>query len=205
MKVVGFCGYSGAGKTTLVEQLTQRLAQTGHRVSVVKHAHHDFDIDHEGKDSWRHRKAGAFEVVIASNRRLAKVREYEVAAEPTVHELIAELTDCDWVLVEGFKHAALPKIEIWRAALAKPALYPADPFVVAVCTDAPGQLPVPTALPVLALGDADAVAAYLLSTSERYDYTATDPAPGATPATPDADARRSAPPSAGHCPAAAVG
>ena len=205
MKVVGFCGYSGAGKTTLVEQLTQRLTQAGHRVSVVKHAHHDFDIDHEGKDSWRHRQAGAFEVVIASNRRLAKLREYDVEAEPTVHELIAELTDCDWVLVEGFKHAAVPKIEVWRAATAKPALYPHDAFVTAVCTDDAVHLPVPTALPVLALGDADAVTAYLLSTSERYDYTAPDPALRAPRTTADADAGRGTRPAAGRSAATVIG
>lgn len=205
MKVVGFCGYSGAGKTTLVEQLTQRLTQAGHRVSIIKHAHHDFDIDHEGKDSWRHRQAGAFEVVIASNRRLAKMREYEVEAAPTVHELVAELTDCDWVLVEGFKHAAMPKIEVWRAATAKPALYLLDTNVVAVCTDTPDQLPAPTALPVLALGDADAVAAFLLSTSERYDYIAPDQAPCATHATPDADAGRGTRPAPRCGTAAALG
>ena len=205
MKIVGFCGYSGAGKTTLVEQLTQRLAQAGHRVSVIKHAHHDFDIDHEGKDSWRHRRAGAFEVVIASSRRLAKLREYDAEAEPTLHQLIAELSGCDWVLVEGFKHAATPKVEVWRAANGKPALYPLDPFVVAVCTDDPEQLPAPTALPVLALSDADAVAAYLLSTSERYDYNAPDPArrtPGAGAA---ADAGRGTRPAAGGRCAAALG
>ncbi len=205
MKVVGFCGYSGAGKTTLVEQLTQRLAQAGYRVSVIKHAHHDFDIDREGKDSWRHRKAGAFEVVIASSRRLALLREYAAEAEPTLHELIAQLTACDWVLVEGFKHAALPKIEVWRAANGKPALYPIDAFVTAVCTDAPAQLPEPTALPVLALGDADAVAAYLLSTSERYDYNAPDQARCAPRASADADAGRGAPPAAGRRAAAARG
>ena len=205
MKVVGFCGYSGAGKTTLVEQLTQQLTQAGHRVSVIKHAHHDFDIDHEGKDSWRHRKAGAFEVVIASNRRLAKLREYVAEAEPTVHDLIAELSDCDWALVEGFKHAAILKIEVWRAANGKPALDPLDAHVVAICTDSPGQLPVPTALPVLALGHVDAVAAFLLSTSERYDYTAPDLAACAPAATADADAGRSARPVAGHCAAAALG
>src|SRR5205085_3352428 len=101
MKVVGFSGYSGSGKTTLVEQLIARLKQAGQRVSVVKHAHHAFDIDHPGKDSWRHRQAGAFEVVIASDRRLAKMREYEQLGAPTVHQLVAELYDCDWVLVEG--------------------------------------------------------------------------------------------------------
>ena len=91
MRVIGFSGYSGSGKTTLVEQMITRLRLAGQRVSVIKHAHHAFDIDHEGKDSWRHRQAGAFEVVVASNRRLAKIREFEVEAEPSVHQLIAEL------------------------------------------------------------------------------------------------------------------
>ena len=84
MKVVGFCGYSGSGKTTLVEQLIHWLKRAGQRVSVVKHAHHAFDIDHEGKDSWRHRQAGAGEVVIASSRRLAKIREFDVPVLPDV-------------------------------------------------------------------------------------------------------------------------
>ena len=170
MKVVGFSGYSGSGKTTLVEQLIVRLKLAGQRVSVVKHAHHDFDIDHEGKDSWRHRQAGAFEVVIASDRRLAKIREYEVQADPTVHQLIAELYDCDWVLVEGFKHADLLKIEVWRAAAKKPAQYPNDPFVVAICTDSPDRLPEATGLPLLDLNDPDAVAHFLLGNPERYEY-----------------------------------
>src|SRR5258706_2664490 len=170
MKVVGFSGYSGSGKTTLVEQLIVRLKLAGQRVSVVKHAHHDFDIDHEGKDSWRHRQAGAFEVVVASDRRLAKIREYEVRAEPTVHQLIAELYDCDWVLVEGFKHADLMKIEVWRADAGKPAHYPHDPFVVAISTDSPERLPQPTGLPLLDLNDPDAVAHFLLGNSERYEY-----------------------------------
>src|ERR1019366_4625738 len=124
VNVIVFCGYSGSGKTTLIEQLIVRLTLAGQRVCVVKHAHHDFDIDHEGKDSWRHRQAGAFEVVIASNRRLAKMREYPQRAEPTLHQLVAELSDCDWALVEGFKHAALPKIEVWRAATGAPPPLP---------------------------------------------------------------------------------
>jgi len=170
MKVVGFSGYSGSGKTTLVEQLIVRLKLAGQRVSVVKHAHHNFDIDHQGKDSWRHREAGAFEVVIASDRRLAKIREYEVQSEPTVHQLIAELYECDWVLVEGFKHADLLKIEVWRADNHKPAQYPHDPFVVAISTDSPDQLPQPTGLPLLDLNDPDAVAHFLLGNPERYEY-----------------------------------
>jgi molybdopterin-guanine dinucleotide biosynthesis protein B len=170
MNVIGFCGYSGAGKTTLVEQLIVRLKLAGQRVSVVKHAHHAFDIDHEGKDSWRHRQAGAFEVVIASDRRLAKIREFEVRTEPTVHQLIAELYDCDWVLVEGFKRASLAKIEVWRAATGRPAQYPLDPHIVAVCTDSAAQLPEPTALPLLDLNDPEAVAAFLLRSAARFEY-----------------------------------
>ncbi|HWH83724.1 MAG TPA: molybdopterin-guanine dinucleotide biosynthesis protein B [Burkholderiaceae bacterium] len=170
MNVVGFAGFSGSGKTTLVEQLVARLKRAGRRVSVVKHAHHAFDIDHEGKDSWRHRRAGAFEVVIASDRRLAKVREFEVRVPPSVHDLIAELAPCDWVLVEGFKRAALPKIEVWRAASGQAAQYPHDAHIVAVCTDSAGELPVPTDLPLLDLNDADAVTAFLLGNAGRFGY-----------------------------------
>ncbi len=170
MNVIGFCGFSGSGKTTLVEQLIAHLKLHGERVSVVKHAHHAFDIDHEGKDSWRHRHAGAFEVVIASDRRLAKIREFETRADPSVHDLIAELDDCDWVLVEGFKRAALPKIEIWRAATGQPAQYPQDRHIVAVCTDSAAQLPEATVLPVLDLNDAEAVTTFLLASGERFAY-----------------------------------
>ncbi len=171
MNVIGFCGYSGSGKTTLVEKLIGHLKRAGQRVSVVKHAHHAFDIDREGKDSWRHRQAGAHEVVIASNRRLAKIREFEVRADPSVHQLVAELHDCDWVLVEGFKRSALAKIEIWRPAHGAPVQYPHDPHVVAICTDSPGELPEPTALPLLDLNDAGAVAAFLLRDAARFRYT----------------------------------
>ncbi len=174
MNVIGFCGFSGSGKTTLVEQLIGHLKLHGQRVSVVKHAHHAFDIDHEGKDSWRHRHAGAFEVVIASDRRLAKIREFEVRADPTVHQLIAELDACDWVLVEGFKRAALPKIEIWRAATEQPAQYPQDLHIVAICTDSASQLPEPTALPVLDLNNAEVVTNFLLASGERFAYVKPD-------------------------------
>jgi molybdopterin-guanine dinucleotide biosynthesis protein B len=171
MKVVGFAGYSGSGKTTLVEQLIPALKLRGLRVSVVKHAHHKFDIDHPGKDSWRHREAGAFEVVIASNRRLALMREFEQQHEPKVHELIAELYDgVDWVLVEGFKNSDLLKVEVWRAANGKPVRYPDDDFIAAVATDDAHQLPVPTGLDVLDLNDPDAVAEWLVAHGERFDY-----------------------------------
>ena len=170
MKVIGFCGYSGSGKTTLVEKLIARFKLEGLRVSVVKHAHHDFDIDRPGKDSWRHREAGAFEVVIASDRRLAKIREFEVPCRPTVHQLLAELVECDWAFVEGFKHADLLKLEVWRAGRDKPVQYPHDPYVVAIATDDATALPVATGLPVLDLNDPDAVADYLKQTASRYDY-----------------------------------
>ena len=169
MKVVGFAGYSNAGKTTLITGVIAALKAAGQRVSVVKHAHHRFDIDHPGKDSYRHREAGAFEVLIASGRRLAKMREFESEVELDVHQLLAEMVDVDWVLVEGFRHADLPKIEVWREGQKDaPVLYPEDPFVVAIATDT--SLPEPTARPVLPLSDPAAVAAWLLGTADRFDY-----------------------------------
>ncbi|MDR3368779.1 molybdopterin-guanine dinucleotide biosynthesis protein B [Rhodoferax sp.] len=171
MKVVGFAGYSGSGKTTLVERLIPELRRRGLRVSVVKHARAGFDMDRPGKDTFRHREAGAFEVVVASNARLALLREFEVAQELSVHQLIAELYDgVDWVLVEGFRDADLLKIEIWRAASGKPARYSADDFIGAIATDSPDALPVPTGLPVLDLNDPQAVADWLLSQGERLTY-----------------------------------
>lgn len=171
MKVVGFSGFSGAGKTHLVEQLIPALKLRGLRVSVVKHAHHDFDIDHPGKDTWRHREAGAFEVVVASDRRLALMREFEQPARLTVHHMLAELYDgVDWVLVEGFKHSNLLKIEVWRPEAGKPARYPEDEFIVAVATNAPGQLPMATLRPVLDLDAPDAVAQWLVDNGDRFDY-----------------------------------
>ena len=176
MNVVGFSGYSGSGKTTLVEQLIPALKKRGLRVSVVKHAHHKFDIDHPGKDSFRHRAAGAFEVVVASSNRLALIREFEKPSEMTVHQLIAELHEgVDWVLVEGFKDSDLLKIEIWRAPTAdyagKPARYMDDDFIVAIATDAPAMLPEATLRPVLDLDDADAVADYLVNNQDRFAYS----------------------------------
>ncbi|MDO8320083.1 molybdopterin-guanine dinucleotide biosynthesis protein B [Rhodoferax sp.] len=171
MKVVGVAGFSGSGKTTLVERLIPALRLRGLRVSVVKHAHHQFDIDHEGKDTYRHREAGAFEVVVASDRRLALMREFEVPRRPTVHQLLAELYEgVDWVLVEGFKDSDLQKIEVWRAATGKPARYLEDDFITAIATDSSSQLPVPTQLPVLDLNDPDVVVDWLISQGTRFDY-----------------------------------
>ncbi|HSV52183.1 MAG TPA: molybdopterin-guanine dinucleotide biosynthesis protein B [Burkholderiaceae bacterium] len=173
MKVVGFAGYSGSGKTTLVERLIPALKVRGLRVSVVKHAHHSFDIDHAGKDTWRHREAGAFEVAVASDKRLALIREFERSTQLSVHHLIAELYDgVDWVLVEGFKDSDLLKIEVWRAAAAKPARYIDDDFIVAIATDSPDQLPEPTLRPVLDLNQPDALATWLVENQDRFEYNA---------------------------------
>ena len=171
MKVIGFAGYSGSGKTTLVEQLIAALKLRGLRVSVVKHAHHRFDIDYPGKDSYRHREAGAFEVVVTSSKRLVLMREFERESTLSVHHAIAELYEgVDWVLVEGFKDSDLPKIEVWRPATGKTARYPDDDFIVAIATDAPDSLPVPTQRPLLDLNDPDAIVNWLLGQRGRFEY-----------------------------------
>src|SRR5450830_1250797 len=171
MKVVGFAGFSGSGKTTLVERLIPALRRKGLRVSVVKHAHHHFDIDHAGKDTYRHREAGAFEVVVASSKRLALMREFEQAAQLSVHQLIAELYEgVNWVLVEGFKDSDLLKIEVWRAQSRQAVRYPDDHLIVAIATDSPDHLPQATQRPVLDLNDAAAVAHWLIGNAERFDY-----------------------------------
>lgn len=171
MKVVGFAGYSGSGKTTLVEQLIPALRLRGQRVSVVKHAHHSFDIDHPGKDTWRHREAGAFEVLAASPKRLVLMRELESRVEHSVHDLLAQLrADVDWVLVEGFKQSNLPKVEVWRPANGKPLRFLDDPHIVAIATDAPDDLPETVNCTVLDLNGADDVAAWLAHNAERFEY-----------------------------------
>ena len=171
MKVIGFAGHSGAGKTTLVERLIPALRSEGLRVSVVKHAHHRFDIDHAGKDSYRHREAGAYEVVVASNKRIALMREFEQPVDLKVHQIIAELdAGVDWVLVEGFKDCDLHKIEVWRAQSGQKAQYPIDDFIVAIATDSPEQLPQATARPVLDLNDAQALARWMMANETRFEY-----------------------------------
>ena len=183
MNVVGFAGYSGSGKTTLVEKLIPALKSRGLRVSVVKHAHHNFDIDHPGKDTFRHRQAGAFEVVVASGRRLALMREFEAPnLQLNVHDLIARLDGgVDWVLVEGFKNSDLPKIEIWRAPSGheqpKSLRYLDDARILAIATDAPGQLPQPVPCPILDLNNVDALAHYLVNNQDRFVYSRRDQQP----------------------------
>jgi molybdopterin-guanine dinucleotide biosynthesis protein B len=171
MKVVGFAGFSGSGKTTLVEGLIAALKLRGLRVSVVKHAHHNFDIDHPGKDTYRHREAGAFEVVVASDMRLALIREFERPSRLTVHHLISELYEgVDWVLVEGFKESNLLKIEVWRPEAGKPALYTEDDFIVAIATNSAGSMPQSTLRPVLDLDNPDTVAQWLVDNGDRFEY-----------------------------------
>jgi molybdopterin-guanine dinucleotide biosynthesis adapter protein len=134
-KVFGFAGWSGSGKTTLIEQVISHLAANGVRVSLVKHAHHDFDFDIPGKDSYRHRKAGASEVLVTSAKRYALIRELRDDPELSFEQSIAALSPCDLVLIEGFKRTPIPKLEIWRAEIGKPLLFPTDTNIRGICTD----------------------------------------------------------------------
>lgn len=158
MKVIGLAGWSGAGKTTLLTRLIPRFNAQGLRVSVIKHAHHRFDVDVPGKDSWRHREAGAAEVLVASANRWALMHELRGAAEPRLPELLSKLSAVDLVVVEGFKREPHRKIEVHRAANDKPLLFPDDPGIVGIATDTT----VETRLPTVHLDDIEAVAALLL-------------------------------------------
>ena len=159
MKVFGFAGWSGSGKTTLIEKLIPRFSGAGLRVSLVKHAHHTFDVDQPGKDSYRHRHAGAAEVLVTSSRRWVLMHELRGAAEPAFEEQLKRLSACDLVIVEGFKHAAIPKLEVWRRATREPLLHPNDRHVVAVATDAR----IETRLPLLDLNDDQAISSFILA------------------------------------------
>jgi molybdopterin-guanine dinucleotide biosynthesis protein B len=136
MRVIGFAGWSGAGKTTLIVRLIPELNRRGFSVSTIKHAHHNFDLDQPGKDSYEHRAAGAEEVLVASANRVALMRELRGAPEPSLGELLRLLKNVDLVLVEGFKRDPLPKIEVFRSANGKPPLYPEDANIVALISDA---------------------------------------------------------------------
>jgi molybdopterin-guanine dinucleotide biosynthesis protein B len=144
MKILGFAGYSGSGKTTLLEKVIPLLQRHGLRISVIKHAHHDFDIDHPGKDSFRHREAGAEEVIIASGHRWALMHELRDESEPALEQLCERLSPCDLVLVEGYKFSDIPKLEVHRTSTGHPTLYPDDPQIIAVVTDSRELLPVTT-------------------------------------------------------------
>jgi len=161
MKIFGVAGYSNSGKTTLIEQLIPLAVARGLRVSLIKHAHHEFDIDQPGKDSWRHRKAGAAEVMVVSGKRWALMHELRGAAEPSLDALIAKLAPCDLVFVEGYKASPIPKLEVWRAENGKPRLPSDDAHIVALVTDSPAAAD-ESRLPVLDLDDPDAVLAWIL-------------------------------------------
>ena len=157
MRIFGLAGWSGSGKTTLLTAIIPALTARGISVSTIKHAHHEFDIDKPGKDSWRHREAGAREVMVSSARRWALMHEARGADEPPLEELVERLSPVDLVLVEGFKRHAHPKIEVHRPALGKTLLYPDDPEIVAIAADEPLAAPIP----LLPLGDPGAIASFI--------------------------------------------
>ena len=163
MNVFGIAGYSGSGKTTLIERLLPLLTARGVRTSVIKHTHHDFEIDQPGKDSWRLRESGAAEVLLASDLRYALLHENRGEPPPTLQALLARLQNCDLVLVEGYKREPIPKLEVHRAATGKPWLFPDDSHIVAVATDAdpPGNLP------KLALDDIETITDLILDYAYR--------------------------------------
>lgn len=158
MKVFGIAGWSGSGKTTLLEKLIPALIARGLKVSVIKHAHHGFDIDKPGKDSWRHREAGAAEVMLACGTRWALMHECRAEPEPQLAELLARLAPCDLVLVEGFKQEPVPKLEVHRPAHGKPPLFAERDDIVAVASDAAIAAPIP----VLPLNDIAALADFII-------------------------------------------
>jgi molybdopterin-guanine dinucleotide biosynthesis protein B len=158
MKIFGFAGWSGSGKTTLIEKLMPRFTDRGLRVSLIKHAHHSFDVDTPGKDSYRHRDAGASEILVTSSRRWVLMHELRGAQEPAFDEQIKRLSPCDLLLVEGFKFAPIPKLEVWRQQTGEGLLHPNDPHIVALATDAK----VKTSLPLLDLNDDAGIAAFVV-------------------------------------------
>lgn len=155
MRIIGISGWSGAGKTTLIGKLIPALLARGRRVSTLKHAHHRFDIDHPGKDSYAHRMAGSTEVIVASASRFALIHELRDAPEWTLEQLLGKLSPVDLVLIEGFKRDPHPKIEVFRAANRKPPLHPEDAMIRAIATDAPFEGCV---LPQVHLDDIEAIA-----------------------------------------------
>jgi molybdopterin-guanine dinucleotide biosynthesis protein B len=162
MKVFGFAGWSGSGKTTLIEQLIPRFVKRGLRVSLIKHAHHTFDVDQPGKDSYRHRHAGASEILVTSSRRWVLMHELRGAHEPAFEEQVKRMSPCNLLLVEGFKFAPIPKLEVWRAETGEPLLHPNDPHIVAVASDAK----VETKVPLLDLNDVDGIASFVVKKLE---------------------------------------
>ena len=172
MHVIAFVGASGSGKTTLIEHLIRLFKERGMRVSTVKNSHHSVEIDHPGKDSWRMKQAGSFEVVLVSDRSMSLQRTFERTSHMSIHEVIAQMYDgVDWIFVEGFKSSDLLKVEVIRpqASSQNPLLF-SDDFVVAVACSATADFPVPTALPVLPLDDPEAIAEWLIKNQDRFVY-----------------------------------
>lgn len=161
MKIFGFAGWSGSGKTTLIEALIPVLAQQVGQVSLVKHAHHAFDVDQPGKDSWRHRQAGCTEVLVSSGRRWALMHELRGDAELTLPQALSRLSPCDLVLIEGYKAYPTPKLEIWRPGVGKPPLHPNDPHIAGIATDDAAAARALSTLPVFRLDDVDAIATFV--------------------------------------------
>lgn len=163
MKVFGLAGYSGSGKTTLLEALIPRLNSAGLKVSLIKHAHHRFDIDQPGKDSFRLREAGCSEVLLVSDNRWVLMHELRGAPEPSLEDQLARFSDCDLVLVEGFKHTPIPKLEVHRPSVGKPLIAGKGvETIVAVATDEPDTVRQQTGLPILDLNDRDAITDFIL-------------------------------------------
>jgi molybdopterin-guanine dinucleotide biosynthesis protein B len=158
MKIFGFAGWSGSGKTTLIEKLLPRFVGAGLRVSLIKHAHHSFDVDQPGKDSYRHRHAGAAEILVTSSRRWVLMHELRGAQEPSFEDQVKRISPCDLLLVEGFKFAPIPKLEVWRADTGEGMLHPNDPHIVAVAAD----VRIDTRLPLLDLNDDAGIAKFVL-------------------------------------------
>src|SRR3954464_10441868 len=165
MKIIGIAGWSGAGKTTLLTRVIPCLTARGLRVSTIKHAHHNFDVDQPGKDPHTHRAAGAAEVLVSSASRFALMHELRGEPEWTLRALLGKLSPVDLVLVEGFKRETHPKLEVFRAAVGKPPLHPGDPNIVAVASDQP----VAANVPVVSLDDAEAVADILVAKALPFD------------------------------------
>lgn len=157
-KIIGFAGFSGSGKTTLLEKVIPLLRARGLRIAVIKHAHHKFDIDKPGKDSFRHREAGAGEVLVVSGFRWALMHELVDEAEPTLQELSSRLSPCDLVIVEGYKYSEIPKLEVHREETGHPYLYPDDKHIIALVTDKRSDIP----LPQLDVNDPQQVATFIL-------------------------------------------
>lgn len=157
MKIFGIAGYSGSGKTTLIERLVPVFTGHGLRVSLIKHAHHSFDVDHPGKDSYRHRHAGCSEVLVSSSLRWALMHELRGAPETTLQELIKRIAPCDLLLIEGFKREPISKLEVYRATLGEPLLFPEDPNIAAIASDQR----VDTILPQFRLDDVAAIATFI--------------------------------------------